>query len=224
MHDVLIEKKILYKNDELAGDNRRVFRERGIFAVNIVGAPGAGKTSLIERCAPLLKEILGGIAVIEGDLATDLDSIRLKRLGIPVTQITTGRACHLDAAMIHRVMPWALAEGGLKILIIENVGNLVCPAEFDLGEEMMITVLSASEGADKPLKYPAIFNSSDALVINKTDLSPHCGFKIEEASSNALKINPGLSIFAASCRTGEGIADFSAFLSDAALKSPGMAV
>lgn len=212
MHDVLIKRKVLHENDEVAAANRKAFRERGVFAVNIVSAPGAGKTALIERSAPFLKERPVAFAVIEGDIATDLDSRRIANAGVPVRQITTGKACHLDARMIKKTLPWIKSLDGIKLLIIENVGNLVCPAEFDLGEELTVAVLGAAEGEDKPLKYPSLFSSSDALVINKTDLIPFTDFNIDKARENALCINPHLRIFETSCRTGEGIEEFAGYI------------
>lgn len=217
MHDLLIEKKILSKNDDIAAANRRLLRGRGVFSINMVSSPGSGKTSIIERAVPYLKKSFGNMAVIEGDLATELDAERIKKTGIPVKQITTGRACHLDAHMISHALPWVMEEKDIRLLVIENVGNMVCPAEYDLGEEMMITVLSAAEGHDKPLKYPAIFHAADVLLINKIDLVPHTDFDIGSARENALNINPHLKIFETSCPSGAGIREFSAFLAGAAL-------
>ena len=212
MHDILIEEKILAENDRLAKENREFFRQRGVVAINIISSPGAGKTSLIEKTAPYLDR--GGleVAVIEGDLATDLDSGRIARLSVPVRQITTGKACHLDAHNISHLLPWVDEQKKLKLLVIENVGNMVCPAEYDLGERMKVTVMSVAEGDDKPLKYPAIFVASDVLVINKTDLLPHTDFSMKAARENALGINPSLKVFETSCRTGQGIEELSRLL------------
>lgn len=200
-----MEEKLLSKNDEIAALNRAALRKRSIFSINMVGSPGAGKTSIIERAIPFLKGSATGLAVIEGDIETDLDSMRVRRHGVPVRQITTGRACHLDAHMISHEIPWVCGLDNVSLLIIENVGNLVCPAEFDLGADLMVCVLGCAEGDDKPLKYPAIFNKSDMLLINKTDLVPYTGFNVERAVSSALKINPYLKVFRTSCATGEGI-------------------
>ncbi|MBI5454719.1 MAG: hydrogenase nickel incorporation protein HypB [Deltaproteobacteria bacterium] len=216
MHDILIEEKILSENDAIAHENRHAFAERGVFVINMVSSPGAGKTTLIERMTPILLDTLGRFAVIEGDLEGDLDAVRIARAGVPVKQITTGKACHLDAHNIAHALPWAL-EQDAGLLIIENVGNMVCPAEYDLGEDMKVTVLSAAEGDDKPLKYPAIFDASSALIINKIDLAPHTDFDIERARANALAINPSLQIFETSCRTGEGIEQWCAFLASKTL-------
>ncbi|MBI5492062.1 MAG: hydrogenase nickel incorporation protein HypB [Deltaproteobacteria bacterium] len=211
MHEILIEEKILSRNNEIASGNRAFFKERKIFAVNVVSSPGAGKTALLERAVPALKDRVA-IAVVEGDLATDLDAKRVGRFGVPVRQITTGRACHLDAHNISHVLPWVEEQGAVGLLLMENVGNMVCPAEYDLGEALRLVVMSVAEGDDKPLKYPAIFSSSDVLVLNKIDLLGHTDFDIERARSNALRINPYLKVFETSCRTGEGIDRLCAFL------------
>ncbi len=211
MHDILIEEKILSENDAIADENRHAFAERGVFVINMVSSPGAGKTTLIERMTPILLDTLGRFAVIEGDLEGDLDAVRIARAGVPVKQITTGKACHLGAHNVAHALPWALEQDAC-LLIIENVGNMVCPAEYDLGEDMKVTVLSAAEGDDKPLKYPAIFDASSALIINKTDLAPHTDFDIERARANALAINPALQIFETSCRTGGGIKEWCEYL------------
>ncbi|MFQ5735572.1 MAG: hydrogenase nickel incorporation protein HypB [Thermodesulfobacteriota bacterium] len=216
MHEIIIEEKILAENSRLAAQNRALLRGRGIYSVNLISSPGAGKTSLIEKAAPYLKQAVGGFAVVEGDLATELDAERVARLGVPVRQVKTGRACHLDAHDISHVLAWAGGLDGLRLLVIENVGNMVCPAEYDLGEEMKITVLSATEGDDKPLKYPAIFAASTALVLNKTDLIPYTDFSMGRARENALRINPSLKVFETSCRTGEGVEAFSAFVAGCA--------
>ncbi|MBI1913102.1 MAG: hydrogenase nickel incorporation protein HypB [Deltaproteobacteria bacterium] len=220
MHDISVEQKILSKNDELAGENRELLTSKKIFSINMVSSPGSGKTSIIEKTLPYLKERIK-IAVIEGDLQTDLDAQRVAKYGIPVKQITTGKACHLDAHNIHHVLPWVMEQDGIGLLIIENVGNMVCPAEYDLGEDMMITVMSTTEGDDKPLKYPAIFSSADVLLLNKTDLAPYTDFNIERAKENALRINPYLKIFETSCRTGAGIKEWSDFLAQTALNGHG---
>lgn len=222
MHDILIEEKILSENDAIAGANRHAFAERGVFVINMVSSPGSGKTTLIEKMTPVLLDTLGRFAVVEGDLEGDLDAVRIARAGVPVKQITTGKACHLDAHNIAHALPWTLDQDA-RLLIIENVGNMVCPAEFDLGEDMMVTVLSAAEGDDKPLKYPAIFDASSALIISKIDLAPHTDFDVSRAKANALAINPDLQIFETSCRTGEGIKEWCAFLASKVLaRHPGV--
>jgi hydrogenase nickel incorporation protein HypB len=204
MHDILIEEKVLKKNDEIAARNRAGLRASGIFSINMVSSPGSGKTSVIEKTLAGLKERVN-TAVIEGDLQTDLDAQRIERLGVPVRQITTGRACHLDAHLVEHALPWVLSQESLELLIIENVGNMVCPAEYDLGEEFKVTVMSVTEGDDKPLKYPAIFAASELLIINKVDLVPHTDFNMKRATENALKVNPGLKVFRTSCYSDEGI-------------------
>lgn len=204
MHDIVLNEKVLARNAEFAEGNRKQLRDRGIFTINLISSPGSGKTSIIEKTL----EALAGrkkVAVIEGDIQADLDVQRLSRFCIPLRQINTGRSCHLDAHMIHHSLPWLIEQGELDILIIENVGNMVCPAEFDLGEDMKVSLMSVSEGDDKPLKYPAMFHASDMLLINKLDLAPYCNFDIERARANALKMNPGLKIIETSCTSGEGI-------------------
>lgn len=212
MHEILIEEKILARNDEIAAENRLALSSKGIYSVNLVSSPGAGKTSLIESMAQHLKELSISFSVVEGDLEGDFDAKRVESRGVPALQITTGRACHLDAHQVSHSLPWVFGQDGLELLIIENVGNMVCPAEYDLGEDAMITVMSTAEGDDKPLKYPAIFSSSEMLVINKTDLAPYTNFDIKKARENALKVNPYLKIFETSCRTGDGIKEFAGYL------------
>ncbi|MDT8316682.1 MAG: hydrogenase nickel incorporation protein HypB [bacterium] len=207
MHDIILNEKVLARNAELADNNRRQLKERGIFTINLISSPGSGKTSVVEKTL----EALDGrkkVAVIEGDIQADLDVQRLLRFRIPLRQINTGRSCHLDAHMIHHSLPWLIEQGDLDILIIENVGNMVCPAEFDLGEDIKVSVMSVSEGDDKPLKYPAMFHASDLLLINKLDLAPYCNFDIEKARANALKMNPDLKIMETSCTSGEGIGEW----------------
>ena len=221
MHDILIEERILAENDRLAEENREFFRQRGVVAINLISSPGAGKTSLIEKAAPYLDRDGLKFAVIEGDLATDIDSGRVALLGVPVRQITTGKACHLDAHNISHLLPWVDEQKKLKLLVIENVGNMVCPAEYDLGERMKVTVMSVAEGDDKPLKYPAIFAASEVLVINKTDLLPHTDFSMKAARENALSINPSLKVFETSCRTGQGIEELSRLLCSLAVATGG---
>lgn len=211
MHDILIKKKILSKNNEIAAENRKMLKEKCIFSINMVSSPGSGKTTLIEKTVELLKDQVG-LAVIEGDIQSDIDARRIARYDIPVRQITTGKACHLDAHMIHHTLPWLFEQDKTQILVIENVGNMVCPAEYDLGEDLMVAVMSVTEGDEKPLKYPAIFYTSDVLLINKIDLLGYTDFNIERATRNSLKINPDLKVFQVSCKTGAGIKDWCDFL------------
>ncbi len=204
MHDIAINEKVMKRNDELAAETGRQLKERGIYSINLISSPGSGKTAIIEKT---LEKLDGQIktAVIEGDIQGDLDRQRLLRFGIPVRQINTGRSCHLDAQMVRHTLPWLFEQGEIDILIIENVGNMVCPAEYDLGEDMKVAVMSVTEGDDKPLKYPAMFMSASCLLINKTDLTAHTDFNLEKAKGNALSIKPGLKIIETSCVSGEGL-------------------
>jgi len=198
-----IEKKILEKNDQIAERNRGIFLSHNIFTMNMLSSPGSGKTSLIEKTILKLDEQIK-IGVIEGDPQTDLDAQRLNSLAIPVVQIITNGGCHLEANLVND----AFSKGNftnVDLLIIENVGNLVCPAGFDLGENFKIVVVSVTEGDDKPLKYPVVFRNSSVMIINKIDLLPFVNSSIDQLSKNALKINPSLKIFATSCYTGEGL-------------------
>jgi hydrogenase nickel incorporation protein HypB len=203
MNRVPLEKKVLSENDRVAAELRERFRENGVLCLNLISSPGAGKTLLLERTlenfAPDTR-----VAVLTGDIQTDNDAQRLARAGFPVRQITTGGACHLDARMIERALAeWRLED--LDLLLIENVGNLVCPASYDLGEADKIVVLSVAEGEEKPLKYPSIFFKSALLVLNKIDLLPYVQFSIREARENARKVHPGMEIIEVSCTTGEGL-------------------
>jgi len=201
---------ILEANDRIAAGNKKIFDEAKVFVVNIMSGPGAGKTSLIERT---IKELNGKIkiGVIEGDIAGTDDAERIEKLGIPVVQINTGGGCHLDANMIREVLEdFPLKD--LDLLIIENVGNLVCPAEFNLGEDMKIMLLSLAEGHDKPLKYPLMFQESSALVLNKIDLLPYTNADIGKMKKDSLSLNPKLKVFEVSCKTGDGINEWADWL------------
>ena len=223
MHDthgeIEIGERILAKNDAVAGRTREELRSSGVYSINLISSPGSGKTTIIEKTLAALAGKLR-VAVIEGDIATELDSDRIRKCGVPVRQITTGRSCHLDARMISTTLPWVLEqcrnqygdEGGLDLLIIENVGNMVCPAEYDLGEEMKVAVMSTTEGDDKPLKYPSIFHASSCLLLNKTDLLGHTDFDLGRAKENALRMNRDLDIFETSCTTGEGLGEWFAYI------------
>lgn len=201
--EIKVLRNIMEVNDYVATNNRQVFDQKGIFVLNMMSSPGAGKTTLLERTLEALKGEYS-MAVIEGDIATQLDAERIQRHGVPVLQINTQGGCHLDANMIRNAME-SLDLDGVQILFIENVGNLVCPAEFALGEDMKITVLSVTEGDDKPEKYPVMFQQSRALVINKVDLLPFVDFDMEEARKRALALNPRLAVFEVSCRSGQGL-------------------
>ncbi len=212
---VKVVARILEANDRIAEENRKKFQEAGLYVVNLMGAPGAGKTTLLEKTIQALKPHLR-IGVIEGDIVGTDDAERIGALDIPVVQINTGGACHLDANMISEVLS-ELPLKSLDMLIIENVGNLVCPAEFNVGEDMKIMVLSVAEGHDKPLKYPLMFRESKALVLNKVDLLPYMKTDINKMRNDSLALNPALKVFEVSCATGMGIDTWAQWL--AGLKS-----
>lgn len=203
MTNIPIVKNILQANESIALENQQLFKAKGLLVINLLSSPGAGKTALLEKTIEMLNAETA-IGVIEGDIQSVLDSERIGRLGVPVIQINTEGGCHLDANMIKAALP-NLNLQGINILFIENVGNLVCPAEFSLGEDMKVLLLSVAEGDEKPLKYPLAFRESKALVINKSDLLPFTNFDTEKAKSCSLKINPKLEIFETSCYTGEGL-------------------
>ena len=199
---VKVVTQILEANDRIAEENRKLFDKSGVYVINIMSAPGAGKTSLIEKTIKETAKMKMG--VIEGDIAGSDDAKRIQSLGIPVVQINTGGACHLDANMIREVIE-DFPLKGLDLLIIENVGNLVCPAEFKVGEDIKVMLLSITEGDDKPLKYPLMFQESSALVLNKIDLLPYTNADVGKIKKNSLSLNPKLKIFEVSCKTGEGM-------------------
>ncbi len=205
-----VASKILDANERIARDNRKIFSDAGVYVINLMSSPGAGKTSLLETTITALKNSLK-VGVIEGDVAGTDDAIRIDRLGVPVVQINTGGACHLDANMIYEVLP-DLPLSGLDILFIENVGNLVCPAEFKVGEDIKVMILSIAEGHDKPLKYPLMFQESAALIINKLDLKPYLDVDVEKIKRDALSLNPSIRIFELSCKSGEGVDQWAAWL------------
>ncbi|MFH1025676.1 MAG: hydrogenase nickel incorporation protein HypB [Nitrospirota bacterium] len=204
---VKVVANILEANDRIAAGNRKKFEEAGVFVMNVMSGPGAGKTSLLERT---IQELSGKIkiGVIEGDIAGADDAERIDKLGIPVVQINTGGGCHLDANMITDVLEDLPPLKDLDLLIIENVGNLVCPAEFKLGEDMKVMLLSLAEGPDKPLKYPLMFQESSALILNKIDLLPYTDVDIGKMKRDSLSLNPNLKIFEVSCKTGQGITEW----------------
>lgn len=203
-------KKVLKANDRIAAENREFFAGNGILAINMMSSPGAGKTTLIEKTIGSLKDELT-IAVIEGDIQTTYDADRIAAVGAQVIQINTDGACHLDANMISQTLSQMDLDSA-DLLIIENVGNLVCPASFDLGTKHKIALLSVTEGDDKPLKYPLLFDISSALLINKIDLLPYVECDTEKIKDGALRINPDLRIFEVSCKTGEGLEDWFAWV------------
>lgn len=200
---ITIEQKILRKNADLAQENRERLDRYGVFAVGLVGAPGSGKTSLLERTLRALQG-RARAAVIEGDVQTDRDARRIAALGAPVVQIVTNGTCHLEARMLQDALPQVPLDA-LDLLFVENVGNLVCPASYDLGEHLRVVLSSTTEGDDKPLKYPAMFRRSQALVINKLDLLPYVQFDLAQARDFARQVNPDLTLFETSCTTGQGI-------------------
>jgi hydrogenase nickel incorporation protein HypB len=204
-HDrrITIEQDVISKNNLLAERNRGYFEAKGIKAINLVSSPGSGKTSLLERTIHDLKKEVS-IYVIEGDQQTMNDANRINETGTPVVQVNTGEGCHLDADMINKAVK-KLEPSDNSLLMIENVGNLVCPALFDLGESFRVVIMSVTEGEDKPVKYPYMFRTSDLCLINKTDLLPYVDFNMEKAKEYARQINPGLKILEISVKTGEGI-------------------
>jgi len=212
-----IEQDILAKNDGFAAGNRERLNAAGVLALNLVSSPGAGKTTLLTATIAALG---GGarVAVIEGDQETANDAERIRETGVPAVQINTGRGCHLDAHMIaHALDGLTLAEGG--VLFIENVGNLVCPAAFDLGEHHKVAILSITEGEDKPLKYPDMFAASDLMILNKIDLLPYVDFDADSCVDYARRVNPDIQVLRLSSRSGEGMAAWLAWLRDAQRRS-----
>jgi hydrogenase nickel incorporation protein HypB len=204
-----LERKVLNENDRIAAGLRERFRGRGVFCLNLISSPGSGKTSLLERTLEGFDKSRK-VAVLTGDIQTDNDARRLARFGFPVRQITTGGACHLDASMVERAL--ADIADDYQILFLENVGNLVCPTSYDLGEDARAVVLSVTEGEDKPLKYPATFHHADLMVLNKIDLLPYVPFQMELARENARRVQPEIEIVDVSCTTGEGLDRWRAWL------------
>ena len=201
--EIKVIKNILGENDRFAAENRAMFAEKGVFVVNFMGSPGAGKTSVLEKTMERLKGELS-MAVIEGDLFTSKDAERIDRHGVPVIQINTAGGCHLDANMVQRTVR-EMDLSALDLLVVENVGNLVCPAEFALGEDARAVVLSVTEGDDKPMKYPLMFKESEIALINKIDLAPYCNFNCASAKEDISMLHPGIEIAELSCTTGEGV-------------------
>jgi hydrogenase nickel incorporation protein HypB len=209
---VEVVEKILSANDQLAVENRKVLNDAGVYALNMMASPGAGKTSLIEATIRGLSERYE-LGVIDGDVATSIDADRAAQAGAQAVQVNTGGECHLDAVMLKG----ALAQmdlGAIRLLIVENVGNLICPASFQLGTHTSVLIASVPEGDDKPYKYPGMYRGVDALVINKTDLLPYVEFKMDYFREGVEALNPGLVTFPLSCRTGEGIEAWLAWLVD----------
>jgi hydrogenase nickel incorporation protein HypB len=203
---ITVERKVLEKNDEVAEELRSIFQKNKTIVLNLLGSPGCGKTTLLEKT---LKQIKGDIvvAVIEGDVQTDNDARRIARFNIPVVQIITNGGCHLDAMLVRDALENLPLEG-VQQLFIENVGNLVCPANYDLGENKKVIILSTAEGDDKPLKYPIIFRAADVCILNKIDLLPYVDFDISTFHTNARKVNPKLKFIELSATTGDGLQDW----------------
>ena len=207
-----IVENILSANERLADENRRMLAERGILVVNVMSSPGAGKTSLILRTIEALREQMR-IGVIEGDVASRVDADTIEQLGVPVVQINTGGTCHLDANMIRGSLD-QLPLDDLDLLLIENVGNLICPTDFALGEALKVMIPSVPEGDDKPYKYPAMFAAVDAIVVNKVDLLPYLEFDLSAFRKLVQGLNPDVQVFEVSCKTGEGIDQWVVWLSE----------
>jgi len=205
-----VRKNVLKQNDIIARALREQFRSHHMFVVSLVSSPGTGKTTFLERTLTLLQPQFR-VAALVGDLATDNDAARLARSGAPVKQITTGTLCHLEAAMVQKALEGWGSEN-LDFLFIENVGNLVCPSSYDLGEDLRIVLLSVTEGEDKPLKYPTIFNSADIAVITKLDLAAAAEFDMDAAMANIQAVRPGMKVFSVSAKNGAGLDEYLRFL------------
>lgn len=207
---VPIEKKVLSANQLIAASLRERYQAHGTLCLNVVSSPGSGKTTLLENTLRLLPSETR-VAVLTGDLQTENDARRLAKFGFPVQQIITGTICHLDGTMIERALAlWELDE--IDLLLVENVGNLVCPSSYDLGEDAKVVLLSVTEGEDKPLKYPSMFSKAELLILTKVDLLPYVPFDIVQARANARAVHPGIEIIELSCTTGLGMNDWLAWL------------
>jgi hydrogenase nickel incorporation protein HypB len=207
-HTLDLEVAVLARNDELAAENRRWLAEHAITALNLMSSPGAGKTTLLERTIAAAGR---PVSVVEGDQETLLDAERIRRAGARAVQVNTGAGCHLDASMVARALHTLAPEDG-SVVFIENVGNLVCPALFDLGERRRVVVISVTEGDDKPLKYPHMFAAADLVVVNKTDLLPYVDFDLDRLTADARSLRPGVEVLPLSARTGENLDAWFAWL------------
>ncbi len=207
--DAALEMNLLHANQQGADHNRAHFDEWGITCINLMSSPGAGKTQLLESTLKGLQSL--NIAIIEGDMTTELDANRLRQYGVPVIAINTGRSCHLDSKMVAGGIHHLQHEHdptNLDLVVVENVGNLVCPAEFEVGEHAKVALLSVTEGEDKPLKYPVMFREADCLLITKTDLAPYVDVDLAQIEANVRQINPNVTIFRVSAKTSEGLTDW----------------
>ncbi len=207
---ITVVKNILEANERIAEENRKLFQEKHVTVINLMSSPGAGKTSLLERTIDTLGNRIR-IGVVEGDIESTQDAERISKKGVQVVQINTGGACHLDGNMVRDALP-AFDLSKLDLLMVENVGNLVCPAEFNMGEDHKVMILSVAEGDDKPAKYPLMFHESSVLLINKVDLLPYVDCSVERIKEVSLGIHPKLEVFEISCKTGEGIDRWSEWL------------
>jgi hydrogenase nickel incorporation protein HypB len=215
---VSVQTDVLSANQQAAFDNRALFAKLRLAVINLMSAPGAGKTTLLEATIKAIK-VHCRVAVIEGDLQTDLDALRIRALGVPSHQITTGTVCHLDARMIFRALE-VFPIDELDLLVIENLGNLICPASFDLGESLRVVICSVAEGAEKPQKYPVMFHKADVVLVNKIDLAEASGVSLEELMANVREVNPTAIVFALSARTGEGLNAWTEWLMKAVAPRP----
>jgi hydrogenase nickel incorporation protein HypB len=210
MERISVQANVLSANQQAAEENRQRFAMQGLLVMNLMSSPGAGKTTLLEATSAALQTFCRP-GVIEGDLQTDLDTARIRALGMRAHQITTGTVCHLDARMVAKSLA-AFPIEDLDLLVIENVGNLICPASFDLGESLRVVICSVAEGVDKPMKYPVMFHKADVVLINKIDLAEACGVDMTVMESNVRRVNPRAVVFPLSCRTGAGLAPWIAWV------------
>jgi hydrogenase nickel incorporation protein HypB len=209
-----VNQSLLKANEDGAAHNREHFDSNGIFTLNLISSPGSGKTTLLEKTAEALKDEFS-LGVLEGDIETDLDAERIRKKGVPAVQLTTGGACHLESSLIHKglhKLEHQLNGKKMDILFIENVGNLVCPSFFNLGEHVRVVLVSVPEGPDKPVKYPKAFKTSHVFIITKSDLLPHFDFDMKKVKADALSLNPNLKIIVTSAKTGDGMGEWFAFL------------
>lgn len=221
MNRVPLQKPVLNENNRIAAGLRERFREHGVLCVNFISSPGSGKTTLLERTLASLPRS-ERVAILTGDIQTENDAARLRRFGFPTKQITTGGTCHLDARMIEKhLADWKLDD--LDVLFIENVGNLVCPSSYDLGEAAKVVLLSVTEGEDKPLKYPSIFFKSELLVLTKVDLLPYVPFNISVAEENARCVHPGMEIVRVSSMSGDGLREWLNWIEHRRVRKPALA-